>query len=254
MNNSVGTKYLAIKLVVASLVFIILGFIIDDIVTKECIYKSLALVVISTCASIFGAGAAWEVVCKKSFAKEILLLNDVSENYIESGIEFIFSNFNDINWKKELQDTKYLKVFMTYGYTWRNRNRELIEKIVKDGEVTVVLPDFTVKEIYDELDRRFKYGSYDENGKNESTSEIIKKAAKDFRSMGATVKLYSGTILSSYYAFDSHYIFAPFKHHNEKKGSVPAIKCSRGTFYEFCKIDMDTILNVSKEWSEEDGK
>lgn len=254
-KNTIRTKFTVAIFVIITLVLIIFEFVIDDCIADDNIYKSFLLVVLSTCASVFGVGAAWEAIGKRSFATEILLLTGVSENYADSGIEYIYSDFNDIDWKKELESVSKLTVFVTYAYSWRNSNRKIIEKIAEKGSVTVVLPDFRSSKVCDELDRRFAYGEYDDRNKHEGIQEIIQRAAKDFQSMGAEVKLYNGTIIASYYSYDEHYIMAPFRHVNEEKECVPAVKCGEeGVIYNFCQKEMKNILNKSVVWSDESGE
>lgn len=82
----------------------------------------------------------------------------------------------------------------------------------------------------------------------------IPQAIQDFKKMGAKIKLYDGTICSTYYLLDETCIFAPFKHGKNKR-SVPAFKvCSNGTFFDFCKKDIDKILEESIDYTETEVK
>ncbi|PXV93382.1 hypothetical protein C8E03_102150 [Lachnotalea glycerini] len=255
MKNSIRTKLLSCIFVIICLVLVIAGFMVDTLwATSDNIYKSLLLVIMSTGASIFGAAAAWEVICKRSFAKEILNLGGVTDNYIESGIEHIYTKFKDVNWQNELKDVKEFTVFLSYGYTWRNQNRQILETLGHKYGFTVILPDYHDTELVDELDRRFGYGKYSNPGdKKTSMADQIRSAAKDFLSMGGKVKLFNGTICSTYYLYDIKCLYAPFKH-DKKKIDVPAIRCSSGMFYDFCIKDMTAILEASREWSQENDK
>lgn len=252
MKNSTRTKLLSSAFIIICLALIIIGLLINDLwVVENNIYKSILLTVCSTAASIFGLSAAWEIVCKRSFSREILNLGGVTDNYINSGIEHVYERFKDINWQIELRGVKDFTIFLSYGYTWRNYNRQILETVGKNANFTVILPDYRNSEIVNQLEKRFYTGKYPiENEPKSSLADAIKTAVYDFKSMGATVKLYDGTICSTYYLIDNKCIFAPFKH-DTKKIDVPAIKCTNGgKFFEFCKNDINAINIVSTEWSE----
>ena len=214
----------------------------------------ICLNLISTVAALLGVSIVWELMCKNSFAREILNLGKVTDNYIDSGIEHVYERFKEIDWNIELRDVKELTIFITYGSTWRNYNRYLINNKDKKNKFTVILPNFNNKNLIDELDRRFCYGNYCDVSEKSIVSKLIKDAAQDFKQMGWKVKLYDGTICTSYYLYGEKCICAPFKHDVEKS-DVPAIKSSKGgTYYEFCKKDIDSLFATSKEWNEEENK
>lgn len=132
--------------------------------------------------------------------------------------------------------------------------------IKRGGTLTVILPDFNVDTIMDSLDYSFKYGKYslsdrgnavdvkeNENSKL-SVRARIKEAADTYIHLGAKVYLYKGDIRTTYYLFDHTCVFAPFNHCKTKQ-FVPGIMAESGKcFYEFCKLDIDEILQQSIEY------
>lgn len=251
-DNNLRTRLLTCIFIILCLSFTVLAFFIDDWWGSEkYIYKNMIINVLNMLASIFGLSAAWEIICKRSFSREILNLGGVADNYIDSGITCVYKRFKDINWSNELKNTKEFTVFFSYGYTWRNQYRQSLEKLGKDAKFTVILPDYRDDNVVYELDKRFGYGEFSsEDDKKLSMSKTIESAAIDFENMGATVKLYNGTICTTYYLIDDMCIYAPFKH-NKKKVDVPAIKCQRGGhFFEFCYDDLWAIFKEAKDWRE----
>lgn len=236
-------------IIILSLLLFILGLVIDDFWASNSIYKMIVLSLLSTIVSLLGVSVVGEIACKNSFAREILNLGKVTDNYIDSGIEYVYENFKDVDWNDELKGVKELTVFISYGSTWRNQNRRLIKNIGESARLIVILPDFNKEELMKELNKRFGQGNYSKNYGKASVADLIKEAAEDFRHMGAQVKLFDGTISSSYYLYNNKCIYTPFKHDVEKS-DVPAIKsCAGGSYYKFCKHDIEMILAVSKEWS-----
>lgn len=101
----------------------------------------------------------------------------------------------------------------------------------------------------DALDMDFHYGAYAferSEDKNKSSAQLIKDAAEFFLKLNATVMIYHGNIKTTYYLMDDKCIYAPFKHSKEKS-SVPSILCcENGSFFEFCKRDIESIIEQSE--------
>lgn len=156
LDNNLRTKLLTCIFIILYLSFTVLAFLIDDWWGSEkYIYKNMIINVLNMLASVFGLSAAWEIICKRSFSREILNLGGVADNYIDSGINSVYKRFKDINWSNELKNVKEFTVFSSYGYTWRNQNRQLLEKLGKYAKFTVILPDYRDDKVVYELDKRF---------------------------------------------------------------------------------------------------
>lgn len=256
MKNTTKTKLWASKWCIVGLVFFIIPFVVDYVLdTVDCSIgtDNLFIVLINNIfpaiSTICFFSGAWEILNKRSFAKEVLELSNVSENYIESGITHVYKEFTEIDWKTLFKGAKKVTFFFTYAYSWRSNNRTAIDLLKEQKtEITIILPDYNDAGIVNALNYDFKYASYAEEGSGNETKDVrdlIKESETYYKKIGASVKLYSGNIRSTYYFIDDVCIFAPFKH-GGKKSSVPAIKCKKGgTFYSFCERDLSAIIEES---------
>lgn len=212
--------------------------------------KSISINIISTIACAFGASAAWEIFCKKSFTQEVLTLNRMSESCYEGGVEYIYADYQDVDWASELTNVHDLTILFCYGYTWRNHNRAILRNFISSGgNITIYLPDYTCDNLIDELDRRFLFGRYCPTGDKASTEDRIIEANVDFTALGASVKFFRRTLCSLYFVMDEKAIFVPFRH-CESNITYPAIRVSnRGCIYKFIQEDLlslsvyDTVAN-----------
>lgn len=210
----------------------------------------LANNVLPALATMAFLSGAWEAYSKRAFAREVLELAHVSENYVQSGIIHVYKEFTDINWNELFIGAKEAVFFFTYAYSWRSNNRTALKLLQEQGtKITIILPDYANKEITDALDLDFHYGAHaDENSKekDKSSCQLIEEAIEFFEKMNADILLYPGNIKSTYYRIDDKCIYAPFKHSKEKS-SVPAFLCdSSGTLFNFCQRDIDSIIKQSK--------
>lgn len=217
---------------------------------NKSVFVIIANNVLPSLATIAFLSGAWEAHSKRAFAKEVLELAGVSNNYVESGIQNVYKEFTDINWNELLSKTQNAVFFFTYAYSWRSNNRTALKAAHEQGtKITVILPDYKSKIITDALDMDFHYGAYATEGsedKNKSSAQLIKEAAEYFLKLDATVLIYPGNIKTTYYLMDDKCIYAPFKHSKEKS-SVPSILCCEGgTFFEFCKRDIESIIEQSE--------
>lgn len=256
MNNATKTKLFVLGWVIIGLILLSVPFFLDyfleSIGASEASDNIIILFINNispALATIAFLSGAWEAHSKRSFAKEVLELSNVSDNYIDSGILHVYKEFSEIDWKDLFLNSKRVMCFFTYAYSWRSNNRTALNILKEQGtEVTIILPNYNNDQIVDALNNDFKYAKYtDSNSENASkdVKNLIKDAEEYFLDFGATVKLYDGNIKSTYYLIDNKCIFAPFKH-GCKKSTVPAILCENGgTFFEFCKRDIASIIEAS---------
>jgi hypothetical protein len=213
--------------------------------------------IVVSLASIFGVAAIWELYSKKQFADEILKISGVSKSLVDSGVEQIFTKFDDINWEKELKNVKELKIVFVYGRTFINKNRQTLSDYAKKIDIVVILPDYSNDAIVDYYNRQYKYGNYTSGPhKLESVKDKIIESSDDLIRMGIKVRYYGNTLKATYYLYGDKCVFAPFNH-SDNKHSVPAIKSNvGGGFYDFCKSEIDGIFANSFEkekYNEEQG-
>lgn len=256
MKNTTRTKLWAALWIIVGLVFLLIPFGIDsycDLTEQSEMANNTIIIIIknisSALATIAFFSGAWEILSKKSFAKEVLELSNVSINYIDSGIVCVYKEFTDIDWKVLFKDSKNVICFFTYAYSWRSNNRTSLNMLKEQGtKITIILPNYNNDRIVDTLNQDFKYGKYAQSGQDGASKDVkdlIREAEEFFKNLGATVKLYNGNIKTTYYLVDDKCIMAPFKH-GGKKSSVPAILCKEGgALFDFCYKDIKSIIEES---------
>lgn len=256
MKNTTKTKLWAALWIIVGLVFLLIPFGIDSYcdLTKQSEMTNETIIIIiknifSSLATIAFFSGAWEMLSKKSFAKEVLELSNVSTNYIDSGIVHVYKEFTDIDWKVLFKDSKNVICFFTYAYSWRSNNRSSLNMLKEQGtNISIILPNYNNDSIVDALNQDFKYGKYAQSGQDGASKDVkdlIREAEVYFKNFGATVKLYNGNIKTTYYLVDDKCIMVPFKH-GGKKSSVPAILCKEGgALFDFCRKDIDSIIEES---------
>lgn len=218
-------KVLLIALLIAIASFLGMG-LIDHYWQNDNIWKRQIILLLGAIETSSIVVTIWEFAAKKTFAKEILDLANISSNVAKSGVVHIYFEFQDINWKPLLENTKNLKVAVTYANTWRESHRSLLSNFVKEKKTLIVfIPDFNDINILNELALRFETDS--ENVKlkiRESYDRFIKD-------IGASVFLYRGCFQSTYYLTDNVGIMS-FFNHKKDKSTVPAIQVNnRGELY-----------------------
>lgn len=256
MKNSTKTKLWAAGWIILGLFLLFVPFLLDYIIEsigKPELSSNIIILFINNIfpalATIAFLSGAWEMLNKRSFAKEVLELSKVSSNYIDSGIIHVYKEFTEIDWKEMFQVSKKIVCFFTYAYSWRSNNRTALDMLKKQKtDLTIILPDYNNNGIVDALNYDFKYGKYAEpnsENANKDVANLIREAEEYFLNFGATVKLYEGNIRSTYYLIDDLCVLSPFKH-GGKKSSVPAIVCKEGGYlFDFCQRDIKAILEES---------
>lgn len=247
--------------ILAFTLLIIIGCVLALCVTSHewVDFNELRMVMISFISTVLSLAVVfvfWEVGGKRSFAKDILDLAKMSNNIVDSGIEYFYEDFKQIEWEKELKYKKNLKVAFSYGYTWTNDNRQTLEKFIEDGgTLQVFLPDYKDNKIISCLAERFPNPEDNEDYTAEdNVRNKIKGSIVSFKKLGATIYLYNGTYQSTYYLYDDTGIMASFNH-KKTKSYVPAIKAKQGgQLFNFIKSEINVINEQSILWEAENEK
>lgn len=254
-KNTSKTKMKAAVCIIFALLLIIGTITLDYYFSqKGDVYIIILINALPAIASIIGISGAWELFGKKSFAEEVLELSKVSDSYIKSGIVAVYDDFNDIEWGSILENVEHLTLFFVYAYSWRSRNYQYLEKLKNKGtKIRVILPDIRKEVITNSFDYDFGYGKYANPGSgknNKFTKELIFEAIDHFRKLDAEIFLYPGSIRTTYYLIDETCVMAPFNHSGQERFHVPAVICKlEGNLYEFCKKDLEYIINQSTNYS-----
>lgn len=219
-------------------VFLIVFFGISAIPNDT--LKTFLTSLLSTVDTVILANVLWELLAKERFAKSLLDLVNISQNIANSGIETVFVNFLNIDWKREIKHTKNMTVVFTYAATWRESNRETLKGFSKKKHhvLNVIVPDCENEEIMEDFDRRFSF-------QQGETKHRIEECIIFFHNLHANIFLYQGTLHSSYYLLDN-IAFMSFFRHSKEKGEVPALKIQKnGHMYSFVEKEIDEMIKNS---------
>ncbi len=195
---------------------------------------------LSTIDTVILADVLWELLAKERFAKSLLNLVNISQNLANSGIETVFVNFLNIDWKREIKRTKNMTVVFTYAATWRESNRETLKWFSKKKHhiLNVIVPDCENEEIMEDFDRRFSF-------QKGETKHRIEECIIFFHNLHANIYLFQGTLHSSYYLLDN-IAFMSFFRHSKEKEKVPALKIQKnGHMYRFVETEIDEMIKNS---------
>lgn len=256
-KNTTKTRFAVALWVIGGLILLFLAVLLNYLIEisnhpewNKSFFVIIANNVLPALATIAFLSGAWEARSKRAFAREVLELAHVSDNYIQSGIKYVYKEFTDITWDDLFIGAKEVVFFFTYAYSWRNNNRTALKLLQKQGtKITVIMPDYTNEKITDALDMDFHYGEHADRQskeKDKNSRKLIEEAKEYYEKIGANLLFYPGNIKSTYYMIDDKCIYAPFKH-SEEKSNVPAFLCVEGgTLFEFCKKDLESIIKQSK--------
>ena len=190
MKNSTKTYlrvfiYAFVTLVLLLTVFV-LGYCKEKGCIKENLFYLIFINILPAIASITGVAGIWEAFSKRSFAKEVLELTDVSYSYEKSGIIAVYDNFTDIEWKDKFKYAKEVTIFFSYGSSWRSENRKSLQNLKNENAtINVILPNYNDDKIVDNLNERFNYSKYakpESAYSNKDVKDEIKRAEHDFKS------------------------------------------------------------------------
>lgn len=206
-------------------------------------WDSFRIILISTLGTILSLAIVfifWELIGKKSFAKDVLHLAKISTNITNSGIVYYYNNFRDINWGEELEHVNKLVLVFSYNATWYNNNLQIIKNIIENqGEIIVYLPDYSNESVKEYLS--FRFFTYPED-----IEKKILEAIDFFKKVKAKIYLYNGTFQSSYYLYDKNAIMSVY-HHKKERDVVPAFKTTLGgNLFSYIQKEIKTIHEQSK--------
>lgn len=238
-KEKLNYKILAFSLIAIIVVLIFLFLLYNPWKSQDTL-RVILVTFLSTFLSMLLAFGIWELVAKRSFAKDLLDLVQISGNLLDSGIVSIFSNFLNTDFHSLISscDNK-ITIAFSYGRTWRETNRDVLQSFVqRGGEIEVFLPNHSNDDLMHVLDVRFKYDA----GR---TRDLIVESEREFTKLGANVYLFNGLFQSSYYLLDDNALLSIYNH-NKTKGYVPAFLIGEsGSLHDFVLSEIDEIRSNS---------
>jgi hypothetical protein len=198
-----------------------------------------ALLVISV-----ALGLLWELLLKRSFARELLETVNSANDLDRAGIIGIgIQSLQGQGWDDLFRKVTELDIFVAYGNTWRNTHLSQLQDLAKrrNARVNVYLADpnddLTMKVIATRTSLSTK----------EVQQKIIeaKKGFEDLKiSNGASIEVYyfSGARVFTLYRFNDEAVIELYQHAKAKKSDFPTLICRKGgTFYDFLEAELAAI-------------
>jgi hypothetical protein len=197
-------------------------------------------------------GLIWELVGKRSFAREVLETVNSATDLDRAGIQSIGTHWlQGPDWTNLFKNVRQLDIFVAYGNTWRNTHLGQLQDIARRGNarIYIYLADPSHEATVQILAERF-------NQTQDGLRQRIIATKEGFEKLripdGAEIKVFyfRGDRLFSFYRFDSQMVMSLYGHAKERSAMVPTLVCSKGgTFYEFLESELDAIrIESSSAW------
>ncbi len=194
-------------------------------------------------------GLLWELVGKRSFAREVLGTARVSTDAVAAGLVSVGTNYlQDPDWAELFRDVSKLDIFLAYGRTWRNSNNAHLGSLAsrRGARIRVYLPDPNDPDTINRLADRFQMGAAQLKDAIEESRQYfanLKSGAK------ATIQVFyrGGDSTFSCYRFDGTAIVTLYTH-SKQRTQVPTIVCREGgSLYEFVRAEFRAIESQSQQ-------
>lgn len=199
-------------------------------------------------ASVF-LGSLWELVGKRSFAREVLETAGIAADVETAGLSRITTNYlNDTGWDELFANVEQLDIFLAYGATWRNVHLSRLETLAAraGAKIRIFLPDPEDRDTMTVLCARFGYEKADLKRRINETRSAFEGMA---RSGGAQIEVWfrPGDRVFSFYRFDSTAVITFYNHKKSRDTVVPTLVCRRGgSFFQFIETELVAIESQSR--------
>jgi hypothetical protein len=194
-------------------------------------------------------GALWELIGKRTFAREILETARISADVETAGLTRVGTNYmEDPDWEDLFRNVEELDIFVAYASTWRNTHLSRLQSLASrpGGQIRVFLPDPEHGPTISTLASRFGYTEEDLRGRIEDTRRSFVEMTV---SGGATIEVYyrQGDRLFSFYRFDSRAVITLYNHRGTRESVVPTFAFRRGgSLYAFIEGEIQAIMKQAR--------
>ncbi|MEU5962521.1 hypothetical protein ABZ777_15040 [Micromonospora parva] len=196
-----------------------------------------------------GISVLWELVGKRSFAREVLESTRTANELETAGLKRITNQFYDeALWKYCFKGVEKLDIFVAYGGTWRRTYLSQLQLVAKSpkARICVYLADPEDAATISTLANRF--GSTPEKLK-----ERIWETKEEFEALrqegGATVQVFfwAGDRVFTFYRFDNRAVVALYQHSEGRSPVLPTMLCENGgSIFQFIYDELRSIRNASR--------
>ncbi len=194
-----------------------------------------------------GLGVLWELVGKRSFAREVLETARTSTDVEAAGLTRVGTNYvEEPDWEALFATVRKLDIFLAYGRTWRNAHLQRLERLAMTpgARIRVFLPDPGDPATIGWLAQRFSMTP-------DNLRQAIEEARQAYQALpvvpDASVEVFyrRGESVFSCYRFDGTAVFTLYTHQRRRTG-VPTFVCrDGGSLYQFIRDEFDAILSQS---------
>jgi hypothetical protein len=194
-------------------------------------------------------GAVWELMGKRSFAREVMERMGVSADLDTAGIEKIGTQWlQDADWIDLFKNVRDLDIFVAYGDTWRNAHLGQLQDVARrrGSRMRIYLADPDHEQTVDILASRFDLAP------DELRRRIV-RTKQQFETMGSlgdgdvSVYYFQGDRVFSFYRFDDRAVLTLYRHAKGRSAMIPTIVCQEGgSFYAFIQSELDNVAEVSR--------
>lgn len=192
-------------------------------------------------------GAIWELVGKRSFAREVLASSRVTTDVTTAGLTAVGTNYlTDPDWERLFADVQKLDIFLAYGRTWRNSNDAKLKTLAarRGSRIRIFLPDSNDSETIKWLSTRFQMHPAALRQAIEESRDYFLELSRVGRGI-VQIFYRSGDSTFSCYRFDRTAVLTLYSHSRERT-QVPTIVCrDGGSLYEFVRSELRAIESQS---------
>lgn len=199
-----------------------------------------SLVLISGAVAVY-----WDLRGKRDMIDEVLVRVRTSEQIVAAGITNVTTDYQSLEWRERFETSTTFDLFIVYGHTWRGSNWKYLQDFAADPRksIRVFLPDPRDLATVAVLADRFDYTP-------ERVKRQIEEMARDMATLledhGADLRIYYrvGDPTYTLYKFDRSAVVTMYSN-SRKRGDVPAIAVTRGTFLAFFDSEISAIERQS---------
>lgn len=184
-------------------------------------------------------GVVWELVGRRSLAREIQELAGLSKEVVDAGLVALPRRFyEDTPWADLFRDAQEVDVVVSYARAWRNQHQAELRALANRGRLRVYLPDPDDPGTVARLQERFDFPE---------AAEGVRSAVRWFRELGPNVEVYvrPGDGLFTCYRFGSTAVLALYTHGPDSHLDVPTLVVRGGTLYGFVMGEIQAIADQS---------
>lgn len=249
MNGKGRTTIRVCMYLIITIFFLVLSYLFSTIESSVIndFFANCISNILMTIGSITGVSSVYELFSKKVLIYDLYEKFNIAHSVVNSGIEEIFYNEENLNWGEVLRDASTLEIFSCGDKNWIDVHKKtLVDFLSKNGSIIFYFPDIGNSLICNELDER--------HNKNKGTlksniEEIIEEKYGKFFELYKSqinIKYYRNTLCSVYYIISKKSgniaYFKPYRNSMDKEVKYPIILVKEGgSMYKFIREDINKL-------------